>query len=319
VGTATTEYMPREQAFEENDQRNGYDHRGIVTPREQAFEENDQRNGYDHRGIVTPREQALMEGMMDLGLTDKVALITGTGSQIGFGRGIALFLAREGCHIISVDMDLDGAKKTAADVTALGRTAIACRVDITQKSEIDEAVKKALSEFGRIDILVNCAGRATGIKPFTATTPDLWDIDIDTNLKGTMRFIHAVLPHMLERKYGKIVNFSTHAADQPTGLPGAAPYVAAKAAVAMLTKNLSGEYGPEGININVIAPGPGATNFHRGSGAPEMAGFVDHLAEIGKAVLPEDIAYAVGFLVSDVSSKIVGQVIEVSAPLPRNR
>jgi 2-hydroxycyclohexanecarboxyl-CoA dehydrogenase len=256
---------------------------------------------------------------MDLRLTDKVALVTGTGSQVGFGRGIALFLAAEGCHIISVDMDKEGAKKTADDVAALGRKAIACKVDITKKAEIDEAVKATMAEFGKIDILVNCAGRATGIQPFVTTTPDMWDIDIDTNLKGTMRFTHAVLPHMLARKYGKIVNFSTHAADQPTGLAGAGPYVAAKAGVTMLSKNLAGEYGLEGININVIAPGPGATNFHRGSGAPEMAGFVDKLAEMGKAVLPEDIAYAVGFLVSDVSSKVVGQIIEVSAPLPKNR
>jgi NAD(P)-dependent dehydrogenase (short-subunit alcohol dehydrogenase family) len=252
---------------------------------------------------------------VDLKLTDKVALVTGTGSQIGFGRGIALFLAQEGCDIISVDMDLEGAEKTAASVVASGRRAIALKVDITRKPEIDEAVKKALSEFGRIDILVNCAGRASGVQPFVTTTPEQWDMDIDTNLKGTLRFTYAVLPHMLQRKYGKIVNFSTHAADQPTGLAGAGPYVAAKAGVTMLSKTLSGEVGPEGININIIAPGPGATNFHRGSGAAEMAGFVDHLAEIGKAVLPDDIAYAVGFLVSDVSSKVSGQIIEVSAPL----
>jgi len=252
---------------------------------------------------------------VDLRLTDKIAMVTGTGSQVGFGRGIALFLAKEGCDIISVDMDLAGAKKTAADVQATGRKAIALKADITRKADIDDSVKAALSEFGRIDILVNCAGRATGIQPFVTTTPEMWDVDIDTNFKGTLRFMHAVLPHMLERKYGKIVNFSTHAADQPTGLAGAGPYVAAKAGVTMLSRNLAGEYGPEGININVIAPGPGATNFHRGSGAPEMAGFVDHLAEIGKAVLPEDIAYAVGFLVSDISNKVSGQIIEVSAPL----
>jgi 3-oxoacyl-[acyl-carrier protein] reductase len=252
---------------------------------------------------------------MDLRLTDKIALVTGTGSQVGFGRGIAIFLAQEGCDVISADMDFEGAKKTAAAVTALGRKSLALKVDITKTEEVNETVKKALAEFGRIDILVNCAGRATGIMPFISTTPDQWDIDIDTNLKGTMRFTHAVLPHMLQRKYGKIVNFSTHAADQPTGLAGTSPYCAAKAGVTLLSKTLSGEVGPEGININVIAPGPGATNFHRGSAAPEMAGFVDHLAEIGKAVLPEDIAYAVGYLVSDVSKKVSGQIIEVSAPL----
>jgi NAD(P)-dependent dehydrogenase (short-subunit alcohol dehydrogenase family) len=250
---------------------------------------------------------------MDLRLTDKIAMVTGTGSQVGFGKGVALFLAQEGCHIISVDMDKEGAEKTAADVTALGRKAIALKVDIRKKAEVDEAVKTALAEFGRLDILVNCAGRGTGMKPFIETTPEQWDIDIDTNLKGTLNFTHAVIPHMLKQNYGKIVTFSTHAADMPTGIPGVAPYIAAKAGVNMLSKTLAGEYGPDGININIIAPGPGATNFHRVS--PGHESFVDHLAEIGKAVLPEDIAYAVGFLVSDVSNKVVGQIIEVAAPL----
>jgi NAD(P)-dependent dehydrogenase (short-subunit alcohol dehydrogenase family) len=255
---------------------------------------------------------------MDLRLKDKVALVTGTGSQVGFGRGIATFLAEEGCDIISADIDIEGATQTAAGIKALGRKTIAVKVDITQKTEIDAAVKKALAEFGRIDILVNCAGRASGIQPFVTYALDQWSIDIDINLKGTMAFTQAVLPHMLERKYGKIVNFSTHAANQPTGLAGAGPYVAAKAGVVMFSKTLAGEVGPEGINVNVIAPGPGNTNFHKVSGAgPQMVGLVENLAKIGKSVTPEDIANAVAFLVSDVSNKLSGQVIEVSAPLGR--
>ena len=253
---------------------------------------------------------------MDLRLKDKVALVTGTGSQVGFGRGIATFLAKEGCDIISADMDIEGARQTAVDVKALGRKSMAVKVDITKKTEIDAAVKKALDEFSRIDILVNCAGRASGIQPFVTYALDQWSIDIDINLKGTMAFTQVVLPHMLERKYGKIVNFSTHAANQPTGLAGAGPYVAAKAGVVMFSKTLAGEVGTEGININVIAPGPGNTNFHKVSGAgPQMVGLVENLAKIGKSVTPEDIANAVAFLVSDVSNKLSGQVIEVSAPL----
>ena len=120
---------------------------------------------------------------------------------------------------------------------------------------------------------------------------------------------------MLERRYGKIVNFSTHAAHQPTGLAGAASYVAAKAGTVMFSKTLAGEVGVSGININIIAPGPGATNFHRVSGGdPRMAGLVDALAKAGKTTTPEDIANAVAFLVSDVSGKLSGQVLEVSAP-----
>jgi NAD(P)-dependent dehydrogenase (short-subunit alcohol dehydrogenase family) len=253
---------------------------------------------------------------MDLGLQGKVAIVSGAGSQIGFGKGIATYLAKEGCDVICVDIDLEGARKTAAEVRSSGRRSLAVKVDITKKAEIDAAVKQALAEFGKVDILINCAGRASGIRPFVNSTPEEWSIDIDINLKGTLTFMHSVLPHMLERQYGKIVNFSTHAANQPSGLAGTGPYCAAKAGVGVLSKTVAGEVGPSGININVIAPGPGATNFHRASGAgPEMVGLVDNLAKIGKAVLPEDIAYTAAFLVSDVSKKLSGQVIEVSAPL----
>jgi len=253
---------------------------------------------------------------VDLKLKDKIAFVTGTGSQIGFGKGIVLKLAEEGCDVICADIDGDGAQKTAAAVKALGRKSLALKVDITDKTAVDAAVKKALEEFDHIDILVNCAGRASGIRPFVEMTQDLWDIDININLRGTMNVTQAVLPQMLKRRYGKIVNFSTHAANQPTGLAGAAVYVAAKAGTVMFSRTLAGEVGAQGININIIAPGPGATNFHRVSGGdPRMTEIVDNLAKAGKTTTPEDIANAVAFLVSDVSSKLSGQILEVSAPM----
>ncbi len=252
---------------------------------------------------------------MDLKLKDKKAIVSGTGSQIGFGKGIALMLAREGCDVACVDVDLEGAQKTAAEVQKAGRQALALKVDITKRTDVDAAVKKVLAEFGRVDILVNCAGRASGIRPFISTTEEQWDIDIDINMKGTMNFTQAVLPHMLEKHYGKIVNFSTHAAHQPTGIAGAATYCAAKAGTVMFSKTLAGEVGYQGININIIAPGPGNTNFHIvGGGDPRMGEIVTALAKAGKTTTPEDIANAVAFLVSDVSGKLSGQVLEVSAP-----
>ena len=257
---------------------------------------------------------------MDLKLENKTAMVTGTGSQIGFGKGIAVKLAEEGCDVICADVDLTGTEQTAEAVKALGRKSLALKVDITDRADVDAAVQKALDEFDHIDILVNCAGRASGIRPFTETTQDTWDIDININLRGTTNVTQALLPHMLERGYGKIVNFSTHAAHQPTGLAGAAVYVAAKSGTVMFSKTLAGEVGARGININIIAPGPGATNFHRvGGGDPRMAELVDNLAKAGKTTTPEDIANAVAFLVSDVSDKLSGQVLEVSAPMGRNR
>ncbi len=252
---------------------------------------------------------------MDLKLKGKTAIVTGTGSQIGFGRGIALMLAQEGCDVACIDVDLEGAKKTAVEAKKSGHKTMALKVDIAKRPEIDAAFKKVLAEFGGLDILVNCAGRASGLRPFVESTEEQWDIDININLKGTMNFTQAVLPHMLERGYGKIVNFSTHAAHQPTGLAGASSYVAAKAGTVMFSKTLAGEVGYKGINVNVIAPGPGNTNFHKVSGNdPHMAGIVEALAKAGKTTTPEDIANAVAFLVSDVSSKLSGQIFEVSAP-----
>jgi 2-hydroxycyclohexanecarboxyl-CoA dehydrogenase len=257
---------------------------------------------------------------MDLKLSGKTALVTGTGSQVGFGKGIAVKLAEEGCDVICADIDLPGAEQTADAVKALGRKSIALKVDITDRADVDAAIGKALAEFDHVDILVNCAGRASGFRPFTDTTQDMWDIDININLRGTMNVTQALLPHMLERNYGKIVNFSTHAAHQPTGLAGAAVYIAAKSGTVMFSKTLAGEVGARGININIIAPGPGATNFHKVSGGdPHMAELVDNLVKAGKTTTPEDIANAVAFLVSDVSSKLSGQVLEVSAPLGGGR
>ena len=257
---------------------------------------------------------------MDLKLKGKIALVTGTGSQIGFGKGIAIKLAEEGCDVICADIDISGAEKTADAVNALGRKSIGLKVDITDRADVDVAIKKALVEFDHIDILVNCAGRASGVRPFIETTQEMWDIDININLRGTMNVTQALLPQMLERHYGKIVNFSTHAAHQPTGLAGAAVYIAAKSGTVMFSKTLAGEVGARGININIIAPGPGATNFHRVSGGdPHMAELVDNLAKAGKTTTPEDIANAVAFLVSDVSSKLSGQILEVSAPMAGSR
>lgn len=251
---------------------------------------------------------------MELGLKDKIAIVTGTASEVGFGRGVALYLAKEGCHIMSVDKDFEGAQRTADEVAALGRRALAAKVDIRNMEEIQAAVDLAIAEFGRIDILCNTAGASAGAVPFVESKKEQWDFDIDLNLKGTMAFMRAVLPHMIKQQYGKIVNFSSHCAHTDQGLFGVGPYIAAKAGLSQMSKSLQNELGDQGININIIAPGPGNTNFHKTS--PAMAEDVVRLAAMGKTVTPEDIAHAVAFLVSDVSRLIRGQVIVISPYIP---
>lgn len=245
---------------------------------------------------------------MDLGLKDKVALVTGAGSQIGFGKGIALVLAKEGCDIGVIDIDMEGAGKTAAEVRALGRKAIAFKVDVTSSSQVNDTIKAALAQFGRIDILVNNAGGSTPPQPFAETAETKWDRDINLNLRGVLNCTRAVLPHMISRRSGKIVSLASVAglSGQPTGTI----YGAAKAGVIAFTQGLAQEVIESGINVNCIAPGLGATAFFNNMG-PELNKLAKDMKEAGKTMAPEDIGNAVAFLVSHMSRQVVGQCLTV--------
>jgi NAD(P)-dependent dehydrogenase (short-subunit alcohol dehydrogenase family) len=263
---------------------------------------------------------------MDLGLKNKVAMVTGAGSQIGFGKGIALCLAKEGCNVIVVDIDFEGTKKTVAEIEALGRDALALKVNITSSQEVDAAVRAGLDKFKKIDILVNNAGRSV-IPEFIKTTEDDWHTNIDINLKGTWYCCRAVLPQMIERKSGKIVNTSSvvkysfvssvrsmvkmgHPARVGSGL-----YLASKAGIIGLTRSLAAEVGPLGINVNAIIPGLGDTGLYtaRGGLAPMARERFESIAPLGRLTTPQDIANAVAFLVSDAASDITGQTIQVDS------
>jgi len=243
---------------------------------------------------------------MDLGLKDKVALVTGAGSQIGFGKAICLTLAKEGCDIIVNDINLDDAKKTAEAVKALGRKSTAIKADVTKKAEVQEMVKKALAEFGRIDILVNNAGAMHLGGPFLEQKEEIWDKDLNLNIKGTMLCSQAVLPGMIEHKYGKIVNISSSVAKM--AFPGVSTYAMAKAAIYIFTRGLAKTSIEQGITVNSVAPGWGLTKFDKRDPEEIKRGFLPH-TPIGRETTPQDIANTVAFLVSDVSADIVGQII----------
>lgn len=246
---------------------------------------------------------------MNLGLKGKVALVTGAGSQIGFGKAIALALAKDGCDIIATDIDLEGAKKTAAEVEALGHKAMALKADITNGDEVNEMVKTALAKFGKIDILVNNAGTAKG-SPFAEATEEHWHINIDINLKGTWYCTKAVLPQMLKRKSGKIVNLSSGAAR--IGFVNSSLYCAAKAGVIGLTRALAAEVGPSGINVNGIAPGMSDTGFQVAVNAtPQQKEYFISTVPMRRITTQQDIANMVVFLVSNAASDITGQTINV--------
>jgi NAD(P)-dependent dehydrogenase (short-subunit alcohol dehydrogenase family) len=231
---------------------------------------------------------------MDLKLTDKVALVTGTGSQIGYGKAIASTLAQEGCNIISADIDLDGAIQTAAEVEASGRKALAVKVDVRNRDEVDDMVKKSLDKFGRIDILINNAGVSSKWRPFVETSKDDWDYDIGVNLYGQMNVAQAVLPHMISRKSGRIINTSGG-----QGIPGISLYGAAKAAVVQWTRALSKEVAPHGIIVSVYSPGLGAT----GLTVNDPRDLEDQAKETiqGRLCTPQDVGNLVAFMASELS------------------
>jgi 3-oxoacyl-[acyl-carrier protein] reductase len=247
---------------------------------------------------------------MDLGLKDRVALVTGAGSQIGFGRGIALTLANAGCDIVANDIDQEGAEKTAAEVEALGRKAMAIKADVTKMAEVNEMVKTVIKKFGKIDILVNNAGRATTPRPFVETPEKDWELVFNLNIYGVFNCTKAVLPYMLERKNGKIINIASGAG--LSGMPRCVHYGASKAAIIAFTKGLSKEVISSGVNVNGIAPGLGDTNFLRTANFPE--GEIERaLPRIpsGKTTTPQDVGNMVAYLASDLANNIVGQTFLV--------
>ena len=243
---------------------------------------------------------------MDLGLKGKVALITGTGSQIGYGKGIAMTLAGEGCNIISADIDLGGAKKTAEEVEGRGCKALAVKVDVADRAEVDRMIQSALEKFERIDILVNNAGTSSLLKPFVEMTRDDWDLDIGVNLYGQMNVAQAVLPHMIARGYGRIVNFSGG-----RGIPNISIYGAAKAGVMAFTEALAREVAAHGIIVNGIGPGLGETGLVHNAPA-EFLEQNRQRSALKRLCRPDDVGPAVAFLASDLCSYMVGQFIHLS-------
>ena len=184
-------------------------------------------------------------------LQDKVAIITGGAGGIG-GASCRRF-AREGAKVAVFDRDLAAAEKVAADIRAAGGTAIAIGCDITDRAAVDAGVAATVAQLGDIDILVNNAGWDVFL-PFTKTQPAQWDKLIAINLIGALHMHHAVLPGMVARRAGKIVNISSDAAR--VGSSGEAVYAACKGGIVAFSKTIAREHSRHNINVNVVCPGP---------------------------------------------------------------
>lgn len=242
-------------------------------------------------------------------LDNRVALVTGAAR--GIGKAIALTLARQGADIVGTARNMPDLKRVEEEVQALGRRAFSITGDIARKSDVDDIVSQAIATFGKIDILV-CNAGVTRFAPFLEMTEEDWDTVIDVDLKGTFLCCQAVAKHMVNRKYGKIINISSL-----SGLgarnPNMANYAASKAGVNNMSRVMALALGEHGINVNVVAPGVIRTEMGLTRRTPEELEAYYQLYQgqtaIGRVGEPEDIANVVSFLASDDSSFITGQVI----------
>jgi 3-oxoacyl-[acyl-carrier protein] reductase len=239
-------------------------------------------------------------------LDDKVAVITG-GAQ-GIGRAIAELFAKRGAHIVIADINQEKAEATAQAIAASsGRRAIAVKTNVTDGESAQAMVDRTIAEFGRIDILVNNAGTTRDNLIVRISDAD-WDLVLGINLKGAFNCSKAAARPMMKQRSGRIVNISS--VSGLAGQAGQTNYSASKAGLIGFTKALAREVGSRGITVNAVAPGFVPTDLTSDILA-KMKDEAIKMTPLGRLASVEDIAYAVGFLVSDEASFITGQVLSV--------
>ena len=244
---------------------------------------------------------------MELGISGKVAIVTGGGS--GLGAETCRRFAAEGVRVVVADIDLAKAEAVAATINASGGDAKGARVDVIASVSVTVMVEAAIKAFGAIHILVNNAGFQRDMF-LTKMNEDSWDAVVDVVLKGAYLCSRAVMPHLIEQRWGRVINMSSRA---HLGNPGQANYSAAKAGLLGFTRALSMEEGRYNITVNAIAPGLIDTEAIRAlphyARVRESAEKTTPIARIG---MPSDVADAVLFLASERASYISGEVLHVT-------
>ncbi|MFC9454502.1 SDR family NAD(P)-dependent oxidoreductase [Streptomyces sp. NPDC056983] len=247
-----------------------------------------------------------------LGLDGKNAVVTGAGG--GIGRGVAQELARQGAHVLVIDLDEDGARETTELIAReTGAKALHHACDTTDAEQLTEAANSLRREFGAVDILVNNAG-IIGSGPLLNVPIEQWQRVLDVNLTGYLLCAREFGADMLERGSGAVVNVSSICGVNPN--PGAGAYSPSKAAVSMLSRQLAVEWAARGVRSNAVAPGLIHTPLSKASYAdPAVRASRERLVPSGRIGLPEDIANAVVWLASPRADYITGQEIVVDGGL----
>lgn len=239
-------------------------------------------------------------------LRGKVALITGAGR--GFGRAIADAYVEAGADVaLNYRESRDGCEQVASVAKSIGQRSLILQADVTDSAGVTSMIDRVIDEFGRIDILVNNAG-IMHVQPFAETDEDSWRSEIDVNIYGPLRVTRAVLPHMIARRYGKIINLSSQLA--LIGWDRATVYAGTKGFLLTWTKSLARELGQHNINVNAIGPGSIITDMNRGIyPSPEAAERRAQELPLRRMGLPRDVAECALFLASEASQFLTGQML----------
>ena len=268
---------------------------------------------------------------IEIDLTGRVALVTG-GSR-GLGRADALALARAGADVVIADIQVESdestetaerygvlaqvakaqgivyTEATALEIQEFGRRATAIKCDVTDRTQVDATVARAVEEFGSVDILINNAGTLDHAAQFLDQNPELWERDLRVNLTGGFNCAQAVWPHMRERQWGRIVNMASVAGT--LGGFGQASYSTTKAGILGLTRTLAMEGGRHGITCNAIVPGVIGTEAFNFAN-PAMNERIVNRTVLKRPGEPDEIAHAICFLCSDLAAYITGVQLNVS-------
>ena len=243
-------------------------------------------------------------------LTDQTALVTGASS--GIGAATAEVLADRGARVaIGYHRNRKGADETAARIRAAGGTAVTSGADVRVAADVTRLVREAVDALGSIDILVNNAGSLVERQKLMDVTEARWDDIYALNVRSVLLVSQAVVPSMIERRRGTIVNVGSIAGHHGGG-PGAGAYASAKAAVMAYTKSMARELAPMGIRVNGVAPGVIDTPFHETFSTPDMLKAFAAAIPLGRIGTATECATVIAFLASPAASYLVGEMVEIN-------
>jgi len=237
----------------------------------------------------------------------KVAIVTGAAQ--GIGRATAEELARDGWAAVVADLNLPLGEEVAASIRAAGKPALALEVDVTRRESVGRMVETVTAKFGRIDVLVNNAGIAGRAVPLLEVTDEDWDAMMAIDLKSMYYCCRAVLPGMLERRSGSIVNVASIAGKE--GNPNMVPYSTAKAGVIGFTKALAKEVAAAGVRVNAVSPAVIETPILKQL-TPAQVEYMKSKVPLGRLGQPEEVATVIAFLASHKASFVTGQCYDCS-------